>query len=152
MTPDPETLNQRPQAPDNLVEVRGVHFTLGERVIYKAVDLDIARGRITAIMGPSGTGKTTLLRLISGQWRPGKGTVHFDGAHVAKLSQNDLFEQRKRMGMLFQSGALLTDRPDALIAAATLASSTSPTPCPRWSCPRSPSASCRCSASPLCSW
>ncbi|MES1929500.1 ABC transporter, ATP-binding protein YrbF [Salinisphaera dokdonensis CL-ES53] len=109
MTPDPETLNQRPQAPDNLVEVRGVHFTLGERVIYKAVDLDIARGRITAIMGPSGTGKTTLLRLISGQWRPGKGTVHFDGAHVAKLSQNDLFEQRKRMGMLFQSGALLTD-------------------------------------------
>ena len=73
------------------------------------MDLDIARGRITAIMGPSGTGKTTLLRLISGQWRPAAGKVYFDGRHVAKLSQNELFDQRKRMGMLFQSGALLTD-------------------------------------------
>ena len=109
MTPEPPTLDKPPQTRDNLVEVRGVHFTIGSRVIYKAVDLDIARGRITAIMGPSGTGKTTLLRLISGQWRPAQGTVHFDGAHVARLSQNDLFEQRKRMGMLFQSGALLTD-------------------------------------------
>jgi phospholipid/cholesterol/gamma-HCH transport system ATP-binding protein len=109
MTPDSPTSGPSPHANDNLVEVRGVHFTIADRVIYKAVDLDIARGRITAIMGPSGTGKTTLLRLISGQWRPARGTVHFDRAHVAKLSQNQLFAQRKRMGMLFQSGALLTD-------------------------------------------
>jgi phospholipid/cholesterol/gamma-HCH transport system ATP-binding protein len=109
MTPDSHSSDKPSAAPDNLVEVRGVHFTIGPRVIYKAVDLDIARGRITAIMGPSGTGKTTLLRLISGQWRPSAGTVHFDGQHVARLSQHDLFEQRKRMGMLFQSGALLTD-------------------------------------------
>lgn len=93
----------------NLVSVCGVHFQLGARLIYKAVDLDIARGRITAIMGPSGTGKTTLLRLISGQWRPQAGAVYFDGRHVAKLSQRELFEQRKRMGMLFQTGALFTD-------------------------------------------
>lgn len=94
---------------DNLVEVRDLHFHMGSRTIYRGVDIDIARGRITAIMGPSGTGKTTLLRLISGQWRADSGSVHFDGKAVAKLSQSQLFEQRKRMGMLFQSGALLTD-------------------------------------------
>ncbi|WP_353180619.1 MULTISPECIES: ATP-binding cassette domain-containing protein [unclassified Salinisphaera] len=101
--------DSRDPVSDNLVEVRAVHFRIGQRLIYESVDLDIARGRITAIMGPSGTGKTTLLRLISGQWRPASGKVYFDGQHVAGLSQNDLFEQRKRMGMLFQSGALLTD-------------------------------------------
>lgn len=109
MTSDSSSTDPHKGAPDNLVEVRDVHFSISDRVIYKAVDLDIARGRITAIMGPSGTGKTTLLRLISGQWRPAAGTVHFDGAHVAGLSQKQLFTQRKRMGMLFQSGALLTD-------------------------------------------
>lgn len=96
-------------APENLVEVRDLRFRLGQRIIYDGVDVDIARGRITAIMGPSGTGKTTLLRLIAGQWRPDDGRVHFDGAHVAGLGQRRLFELRKRMGMLFQSGALLTD-------------------------------------------
>lgn len=96
-------------AHDNLVEVRDLHFRLGRRVIYDGVNLDIPRGRITAIMGPSGTGKTTLLRLIAGQWRPDDGSVHFDGERVAGLGQRQLFELRKRMGMLFQSGALLTD-------------------------------------------
>lgn len=101
--PDPDIVT------DNLVEVRDLHFRLDRRVIYGGVDIDIPRGRITAIMGPSGTGKTTLLRLISGQWCPTDGTVTFDGQHVASLSQRKLFELRKRMGMLFQSGALLTD-------------------------------------------
>lgn len=96
-------------ARDNLVEVRDLRFRMGNRVIYDGVDVDIARGRITAIMGPSGTGKTTLLRLISGQWRPDDGRVYFDGEHVAGLGQRRLYELRKRMGMLFQSGALLTD-------------------------------------------
>ena len=94
---------------NNLVTVRDLHYTIGSRVIYKGVDIDIARGRITAIMGPSGTGKTTLLRLISGQWKAQSGTVDFDGQRIAKLSQAKLFGLRKRMGMLFQSGALLTD-------------------------------------------
>lgn len=101
--PDPDT------PADNLVEVRGLHFRLDRRVIYGGVDIDIPRGHITAIMGPSGTGKTTLLRLIGGQWRPAAGTITFDGQHVAKLPQRELFALRKRMGMLFQSGALLTD-------------------------------------------
>ncbi|MDN5862298.1 MAG: ATP-binding cassette domain-containing protein [Salinisphaera sp.] len=98
-----------PTATDNLVEVRDLHFSLGRRAIYRGVDIDIVRGRITAIMGPSGTGKTTLLRLISGQWQPSRGSVRFDDMEVSRLRKRRLFELRKRMGMLFQSGALLTD-------------------------------------------
>jgi phospholipid/cholesterol/gamma-HCH transport system ATP-binding protein len=92
-----------------LVEVRDLHFARGERVIFSGVDLDIRRGSVTAIMGPSGTGKTTLLKLIGGQIQPARGTVRVDGAHVAALGRRELFALRKRMGMLFQSGALLTD-------------------------------------------
>ena len=95
--------------PETLVEIRGLRFLRGSRAIFDGVDLDIRRGRITAIMGPSGSGKTTLLRLIGGQLRPLEGTVHVDGEEVARLSRRGLYELRKRMGMLFQSGALLTD-------------------------------------------
>jgi phospholipid/cholesterol/gamma-HCH transport system ATP-binding protein len=94
---------------DALIRVRGLKFSYGPRVIYDGIDLDIPRGKITAIMGPSGTGKTTLLRLIGGQWRPNAGTVEFDGINVHTLGRSQLFELRKRMGLLFQSGALLTD-------------------------------------------
>jgi phospholipid/cholesterol/gamma-HCH transport system ATP-binding protein len=92
-----------------LIEVRNLHFKLGRRVIFDGVDLDIPRGRVTAILGPSGTGKTTLLRLISGQWRQDAGEIRFDGQEVSALSTRELFRLRKRMGMLFQKGALLTD-------------------------------------------
>jgi len=92
-----------------LVTVTDLHFSHGERVIFDGVDINIARGRITAIMGPSGTGKTTLLRLIGGQLRPDVGRVVVDGQDVHRLGRERLFELRKRMGMLFQSGALLTD-------------------------------------------
>lgn len=94
---------------DLLVRVRGLHFSHGPRVIYDGIDVDIPRGKVTAIMGPSGTGKTTLLRLIGGQWRPNAGAVEFDGVNVHKLARRELFELRKKMGLLFQSGALLTD-------------------------------------------
>ncbi|VAW89120.1 Phospholipid ABC transporter ATP-binding protein MlaF [hydrothermal vent metagenome] len=94
---------------DNLVEVRGLTFQFGSRTIFDDIDLDLARGKVTAIMGPSGTGKTTLLRLIGGQIRPTAGSIYVDGQNVPALSRRDLFELRKRMGMLFQSGALLTD-------------------------------------------
>jgi phospholipid/cholesterol/gamma-HCH transport system ATP-binding protein len=96
-------------ASDVLVRVRGLHFAFGAKVIYKDVSLDIPRGKVTAIMGPSGTGKTTLLRLIGGQWHPQAGTIEFDGVDIHKQSRSALFELRKRMGMLFQNGALLTD-------------------------------------------
>ena len=94
---------------DPLVTVRGVHFSRGDHVIFDGVDLDIHRGRITAIMGPSGTGKTTMLKLIGGQLRASAGSVKVEGAEVSALSRGALFELRKRIGMLFQSGALLTD-------------------------------------------
>ena len=94
---------------DVLVTIRGLTFHRGSRMIFDGVDLDIRRGRITAIMGPSGTGKTTLLKLIGGQLRPNSGTIEVDGENVAQLSRAKLFQLRKRMGMLFQSGALLTD-------------------------------------------
>ncbi len=92
-----------------LIKVRNLHFSRGERVIFSGVNLDIHRGKVVSIMGPSGTGKTTLMRLIAGQLKPDQGTVEIDGLNVHELSHKDLYELRKRMGMLFQSGALLTD-------------------------------------------
>jgi phospholipid/cholesterol/gamma-HCH transport system ATP-binding protein len=96
-------------AQDLIVEVRDVHYSIGGRAIFTGLSLQIARGRITAIMGPSGTGKTTLLKLITGQLKPDKGQVLFDGIDVASLSRGELYALRRRMGMLFQNGALLTD-------------------------------------------
>jgi len=92
-----------------VVRIRDLHFSRGSRKIFNGVDLDIHRGRVTAIMGPSGTGKTTLLKLIGGQLKPQRGTIEVEGLNVHKLSRSRLYELRKRMGMLFQSGALLTD-------------------------------------------
>jgi phospholipid/cholesterol/gamma-HCH transport system ATP-binding protein len=92
-----------------LVRCQGLRFGRGSRVIYAGVDLEIPRGKVTGIMGPSGTGKTTLLRLIGGQWYPQAGTVQFDGIDVHRLSNRELYRLRRRMGMLFQNGALLTD-------------------------------------------
>jgi phospholipid/cholesterol/gamma-HCH transport system ATP-binding protein len=94
---------------DTLVRVRDLHFSRGSRKIFDGVDLDIPRGKVTAIMGPSGTGKTTLLRLIGGQLNPDSGSVLVDGLEVPRLGRSQLYALRRRMGMLFQSGALLTD-------------------------------------------
>jgi len=95
--------------PAPLVAVRGLRFARGERLIFDGIDLDIRRGAVTAIMGPSGAGKTTLLKLIGGTLRPLAGTIEVDGIDVHRLSRERLFALRRRMGMLFQSGALLTD-------------------------------------------
>ncbi len=94
---------------DPLVKIRGLRFFRGERAIFDGVDIDIPRGKITAIMGPSGTGKTTLLKLIGGQLQPREGSVEVDGLNIHRLGRRDLYRLRTRMGMLFQSGALLTD-------------------------------------------
>lgn len=94
---------------DALVEIRGLSFRRGERVIFEDLDLDIRRGAVTAVMGPSGTGKTTLLKLITGQLHPDAGTILVDGRDVTRLDTAELYRLRRRMGMLFQSGALLTD-------------------------------------------
>jgi phospholipid/cholesterol/gamma-HCH transport system ATP-binding protein len=92
-----------------LVRIRGLSFSYGPRRILQGLDLDIRRGAITAIIGPSGTGKTTLLTLLGGQLRPDAGTVEFDGVDVHRLSRGDLFKLRQRMGRMFQAQALLTD-------------------------------------------
>lgn len=92
-----------------LIKIRDLHFYRGDRAIFEGVNIDIHRGKVTAIMGPSGTGKTTLLKLIGGQLHPDQGTIEVDGQDVHKLPHRELYELRKRMGMLFQSGALLTD-------------------------------------------
>ncbi len=92
-----------------LVVVEDLHFSRGNRPIFRGLDLTIPRGAVTAIMGPSGTGKTTLLKLIGGQLRPDRGRILVDGQEVHRLGRDALYALRKRMGMLFQSGALLTD-------------------------------------------
>ena len=94
---------------DPLVCVRDLHFTRGSKAIFRGLDFDVPRGKVTTILGPSGTGKTTLLKMIGGQLKPLKGSVSVDGKDVARLGRRDLYALRKRMGMLFQSGALLTD-------------------------------------------
>jgi phospholipid/cholesterol/gamma-HCH transport system ATP-binding protein len=99
-----------PTALDNLVEIQDVHYSVGGRAIFSGLNLSIPRGRITAIMGPSGTGKTTLMRLITGQLKPTSGRILFDGVNVSTLRRADLYKLRLRLGMLFQNGALLTDR------------------------------------------
>ncbi len=91
------------------VELKGLTFKRGTRSIFNNVDIRIPRGKVTGIMGPSGCGKTTLLRLMGMQLRPAAGEVWVNGQNLPTLSRSDLFDARKHMGVLFQSGALFTD-------------------------------------------
>ncbi len=94
---------------ETIIEVRDLDFSRGPREIFRNLSLTIGRGDVTAIMGPSGTGKTTLLQLITRQLRPDRGQVLVDGVDIAALGQKELFRMRQRFGVLFQNGALLTD-------------------------------------------
>jgi phospholipid/cholesterol/gamma-HCH transport system ATP-binding protein len=94
---------------DTLVEIKNMHFQRGSRVIYDDISLKVPKGKITAVMGPSGIGKTTLLKLIGGQLLPQQGDILFDGQSIPNMSRNTLYKNRRRMSMLFQSGALFTD-------------------------------------------
>lgn len=93
----------------HLVEIDRLSFAYGERLILDSVSLQLPRGQVTALMGASGGGKTTILRLIGGQIRASQGSVRFDGQEVAALDQRGLYAARRRMGMLFQFGALFVD-------------------------------------------
>ncbi|WP_068636985.1 ABC transporter ATP-binding protein [Thauera butanivorans] len=92
-----------------LVSLRDVRFAYGERSVLRGIDLDVHRGQVVAIMGGSGCGKTTLLRLIGGQLKANSGAVEVAGHEVGKLGRAELYAMRRRMGMLFQFGALFTD-------------------------------------------
>jgi phospholipid/cholesterol/gamma-HCH transport system ATP-binding protein len=93
----------------NLVEIRDLHFAYGDRSILSNLRMDFPRGKVVAVMGGSGCGKTTVLRLIGGQIRPQQGSVTVDGEVVHKLNTEGLYKLRRKMGMLFQFGALFTD-------------------------------------------
>jgi len=94
---------------DNIIEISGLHFSRDARAIYDDINLKVPRGKVTAIMGPSGIGKTTLLRLIGGQLKPSAGSITFNGEDITQCNRKQLYEVRRKMGMLFQSGALFTE-------------------------------------------
>ncbi|MCP3672892.1 MAG: ATP-binding cassette domain-containing protein [Gammaproteobacteria bacterium] len=94
---------------DLILKIKELTYSRGNRKIFDGLELEIPKGKITAIMGPSGTGKTTLLKLIGGQLSPEKGSVAFDGQNIHQLNTEQLYKARRKMGMLFQSGALFTD-------------------------------------------
>ena len=98
-----------PAAPEPLVAVEGLSFHRGSRPVFESLDMTMAKGEITAVLGPSGVGKTTLLKLIGGELRPAGGRVQVGGEDVHRLSRSRLYALRKRMGVLFQAGALFTD-------------------------------------------
>ncbi|HVL76313.1 MAG TPA: ABC transporter ATP-binding protein [Noviherbaspirillum sp.] len=93
----------------HLVEIRGLHFSYGPRPILAGLDMDFPRGKVVAVMGGSGSGKTTVLRLIGGQLRAQQGAIRFDGKEVDPTDSDNLYAMRRKMGMLFQHGALFTD-------------------------------------------
>ena len=94
---------------DKLIEIHDLDYSRGARPIFRGLNITIKRGEVTAVMGPSGTGKTTLLRLITRQLIPDSGVILIDGVDIATLNEAQLFRLRRRFGMLFQNGALLTD-------------------------------------------
>ncbi len=92
----------------NLIEISNLHFQRNNRAIFRGVDMVIPQGKVTTIMGPSGTGKTTMLRLIGAQLRPTQGQILVAGRNIHKLPRYELYKFRKRIGMLFQTGGLFT--------------------------------------------
>ncbi|MFC3033013.1 ATP-binding cassette domain-containing protein [Pseudoalteromonas fenneropenaei] len=92
-----------------IVEIKDLTFSRGDRIIYENMTFTVPKGKITAIMGPSGIGKTTMLRLIGGQLKPDSGDILFEGDSIPAMSRAQLYHTRTKMSMLFQSGALFTD-------------------------------------------
>jgi phospholipid/cholesterol/gamma-HCH transport system ATP-binding protein len=92
-----------------IVDIRNLGYAVNGRPVFEGLDMSIPRGGVTAVMGPSGTGKTTLLRLITGQVRADSGAIEVAGQNLRTLRRAELYALRRRMGMLFQNGALLTD-------------------------------------------
>jgi phospholipid/cholesterol/gamma-HCH transport system ATP-binding protein len=94
---------------ETLIEIKDLHFAYGPNQVLKGIDLTVHKGQIVGILGVSGAGKSTILRLIGGQLRPQRGHVRFDGKIVHELDSDALYEMRRSMGMMFQAGGLFTD-------------------------------------------
>lgn len=94
---------------DALIDIEDLHFSYGKRRLLNGLNLSLIEGRITAILGTSGVGKTTLLRLLAGQLRPSQGAVRYRGRVVHEMSDRELYAMRREMGMMFQMGGLFTD-------------------------------------------
>lgn len=94
---------------ENLIEIRDLNFAYAVRPVLQGINMDIVRGKVVAVMGLSGCGKTTLLRMLGGQLKPSQGTVKINGEIIHEMDQDQLYALRRRMGMLFQFGALFTD-------------------------------------------
>src|SRR5690242_2961993 len=95
--------------PDKLIDIQGLHFAYGPNQVLKGIDLTVHRGQVVGILGVSGAGKSTILRLIGGQLRPQRGHVRFNGQVVHELDSKGLYDMRRSMGMMFQAGGLFTD-------------------------------------------
>lgn len=93
---------------ENFIEIKDLQYDVSNRRIFNGINIQIPKGKITAIMGPSGVGKTTLLRLIGAQLRPERGSIFLEGQNIHRLSRRQLFQLRKKMGLLFQVGGLFT--------------------------------------------
>ena len=98
-----------PDLPDTVIEIQDLHFAYGENTVLKGINLKVPRGKLVAILGASGCGKTTLLRMIGGQMRPDAGYVKVDGEVVHELGDEALYRLRRKMGMMFQRSGLFTD-------------------------------------------
>jgi len=94
---------------ENLIEIRDLSFAYSQRLVLKGINLTARRGQVVAIMGNSGCGKTTLFRLIGGAMRPSHGQLRVDGIDMTTVDEAGLYRLRRRMGVLFQFGALFTD-------------------------------------------
>ena len=105
----PETRLQNPETTDPIIRIRDLVFRRGKKTILDGINMEIMRGSMVAFMGPSGAGKTTILRLISGQLRPDEGTVEVNGQMISEMSDRELHDFRRNIGVLLQDGALFTD-------------------------------------------
>jgi len=104
---EPASYNNKPDS--TVIRIRNLVFRRGRNIILDGISMDIQRGSIVAFMGPSGVGKTTILRLISGQLKPDEGTIEVDGQIVSGMTDRELHGFRRNIGVLLQDGALFTD-------------------------------------------
>lgn len=94
---------------ENLIEIEDLHFAYGTNQVLKGIQLAVPRGKVVGILGVSGAGKSTILKLIGGQLRPDRGQVRVDGRVVHELDDKGLYDMRRDMGMMFQAGGLFSD-------------------------------------------